>query len=120
MGMPTSAEVRKLEEQAHGAFIPEAAEVPPSSFLSLAPTTSASFPQGPRLRQSTTTTVPLTAAALAAASEEDQELVKRRTSSLSSDGVKRANVNRFLRLGPVHFGEHSDDHNSDWHEVAVE
>jgi hypothetical protein len=93
----------------------------PSVFLSLAPTTSTSYPQGqtPKSRQSSTestTTSPLTTDLLI---ETDSTVVaKRRASSISSDGSKSGL--RFLKLGPVHDGEHLDGQKGDWHEVAVE
>jgi len=42
----------------------------------------------------------------------DTELLKtRRSSSLSSDGSVQKR--RFLKLGPVHFGENSDDYSEE-------
>ncbi|KAI5925029.1 hypothetical protein F4810DRAFT_708834 [Camillea tinctor] len=67
---------------------------PPTTFLSLAPTTSSSYP----------TTQDVTPAN-----------TSRRSSSLSSVGSLR-----FLKLGPVHWGEHPGEHKGDFHEVAVE
>lgn len=71
----------------------------PSVFLSLAPATSASYPQ--------------TQASRAAATEVAQPAapVQRRSSSVGSNGYK------VLKLGPVHWGEHADDHKADFHEV---
>ncbi len=74
---------------------PETLERVVPTFLSLAPATSASYPQ-PKKAQP--------------AGEQ-----KRRTSSTSSDGSKH----RILKLGPVHWGQHLDDHEEDWHEVAI-
>ncbi|CAJ2500101.1 Uu.00g029540.m01.CDS01 [Anthostomella pinea] len=68
----------------------------PSTFLSLAPETSASYP-----------TTQSTAPGLA-----------RRSSSLGSQSS--AGSLRFLKLGPVHWGEHQGEHKDDFHEVAVE
>ncbi|KAL2154981.1 hypothetical protein VTH82DRAFT_3657 [Thermothelomyces myriococcoides] len=87
----------------------------PSTFLSLAPSTSDSYPRTQRPKQ------PLTSEALAAATKQQDgptsdEATKRRSSSLSSDASK----SRFLKLGPVHWGEHQDDHKGDFYEVAVE
>jgi len=81
----------------------------PSDFLSLAPATSASYPQQPKSR--------LTSAAL----EQlvDGQAAKPRTGSMSSDGNKSAGL-RFLKLGPVHFGEHRSESQSDWHDAVVE
>ncbi|KAF4783946.1 hypothetical protein HER10_EVM0002101 [Colletotrichum scovillei] len=75
-----------------------------SVFLSLAPTTSSSYPfrQQQQAAATTTTTEPAP--------------LKRRTSSMSSDG---SNGLRFLKLGPVHYGEHPDEHKSDWHPALL-
>lgn len=114
MSAPTTEQLRQLSERVVD-FVPETAVRPrrPSAFLSLAPKTSNSYPRLQRTKQ------PLTAEALAKVATEDEasaETMKRRTSSLSSDGSKL----RFLKLGPVHWGEHQDDHKADFHEVAVE
>ncbi|KAK4242666.1 hypothetical protein C8A03DRAFT_29094 [Achaetomium macrosporum] len=112
MSTATSQELRQLSEQAV-EFVPEAARRLPSTFLSLAPKTSDSYPRAQRVKQ------PLTAEALAEATKQDgasDETTKRRASSLSSDVSKF----RFLKLGPVHWGEHQDDNQADYHEVAVE
>jgi len=77
---------------------PEAPERRPSTFLSLAPATSTSYPQ----QQPRKTALPAGGPA-----EE-----KRRTSS-SGGGP------RILKLGPVHGGQHLGDHDEDFHEVAV-
>ncbi|KAM0329389.1 hypothetical protein ACHAQA_004696 [Verticillium albo-atrum] len=58
----------------------------PSHFLSLAPTTSSTYPQAP---------------------DASRPLI-RRSSSLSSSNSNAAGL-QFLRLGPVHYGEHPDD-----------
>ncbi|KAL2883059.1 hypothetical protein SGCOL_001751 [Colletotrichum sp. CLE4] len=76
-----------------------------SVFLSLAPTTSSSYP----FRQQQTAAVAVTAA--------EPAPLKRRTSSMSSDGA--ATGLRFLKLGPVHYGEHPDEHKSDWHPALL-
>jgi hypothetical protein len=91
----------------------------PSVFLSLAPATSDSYPQTPKPRQSSTestTTTPLTADLLV--NVDPTVAAKRRASSISSDGSKSGL--RYLKLGPVHDGEHLDGQKGDWHEVAVE
>jgi hypothetical protein len=82
--------------------------------LSLAPNTSDSFPKQ-KTKQPEASTEPLTTEALAEVSKVD---AKRRTSSLSSDGSKSGF--RFLKLGPVHYGEHQDESKGDYSEVAVE
>jgi hypothetical protein len=116
MSAPTPEQLRQLSEKAV-EFTPEIAERRPSTFLSLAPKISESYPRIQRTKQ------PLTAEALAQVPKDDStsasatEISKRRTSSLSSDASKF----RFLKLGPVHWGEHQDEHsNNDFHDVAVE
>ncbi|KAK1755284.1 hypothetical protein QBC47DRAFT_361302 [Echria macrotheca] len=89
-----------------------------SNFLSLAPNQSDSFPKQKTKQPEVATeatTEPLTTEALADISKVD---AKRRTSSLSSDGSKSGF--RFLKLGPVHYGEHQDESKGDYSEVAVE
>ncbi|GJC85106.1 hypothetical protein ColLi_07944 [Colletotrichum liriopes] len=78
-----------------------------SVFLSLAPTTSSSYP--------------FRAPQTAAAATEPAAPLKRRTSSVSSDGSKNGAAGglRFLKLGPVHYGEHPDEHKSDWHPALL-
>ncbi|KAI0397393.1 hypothetical protein F5Y17DRAFT_455055 [Xylariaceae sp. FL0594] len=66
----------------------------PTHFLSLAPETSASYPTAQAIKPATTS---------------------RRSSSVSSNGSLRV-----LKLGPVHWGEHPDEHKEDFHEVAVD
>lgn len=85
----------------------------PTAFLSLAPTTSESYPTQKPARD------------LAAASDIDivkEEGLKktRRSSSLSSDSSTASGSGkpRFLKLGPVHWGE-SVDGNGDWSEESV-
>jgi len=79
-------------------------------FLSLAPTTSASYPSTPLTKS------PVQAPAKVATTEEiDIELLKsRRSSSTSSDTSGKL---RFLKLGPVHYGK--GDGLGDWSEVAI-
>jgi hypothetical protein len=69
-------------------------EPKPKGFLSLAPTTSQSYPSA----------------------ESIKPAGPRRSSSTASE----AKSLRFLKLGPVHWGEHPDEHKEDFHEVAVE
>ncbi|KAI3324476.1 hypothetical protein HD806DRAFT_543200 [Xylariaceae sp. AK1471] len=68
----------------------------PTTFLSLAPETSASYPTA-----QATSPAPLG--------------IARRSSSVSSTGSLRV-----LKLGPVHWGEHPGAHKEDFYEVAVE
>ncbi|WYZ44226.1 hypothetical protein EsH8_VII_000662 [Colletotrichum jinshuiense] len=76
-----------------------------SVFLSLAPTTSSSYPF--RAQQQ-------------AAAVTEPAPLKRRTSSVSSAGSKGAATGlRFLKLGPVHYGEHPDEHKEDWHPALL-
>ncbi|KAM4058422.1 hypothetical protein HRG_006608 [Hirsutella rhossiliensis] len=66
----------------------------PSGFLCLAPATSSSYPQMPASRP---------------APANGAEPSSRRSSSASSTGP------RVLKLGPVHWGEHLDDHKEDFY-----
>ncbi|KAK4193389.1 hypothetical protein QBC35DRAFT_104624 [Podospora australis] len=109
MAAPTAEEIRQLSEQAQ-EFRP--AERRPSTFLSLAPKTSDSYPRAQQAK-TVAAAAPLTAEALAEVPDANS---KRRASSLSSDASKF----RFLKLGPVHWGEHRDEDKTDFHEVAVE
>ncbi|KAK4181055.1 hypothetical protein QBC36DRAFT_137825 [Triangularia setosa] len=112
----TPEQLRQLSEQAQ-EFRPENAFRRPSTFLSLAPSTSESYPRNQQ--QKTESAAPLTAEALAAipvVQPQQQDEQKRRASSLSSDASKF----RFLKLGPVHWGEHQDGVKEDYYEVAVE
>ena len=99
----------------------------PSSFLSLAPTTSASYPTSPKsptqvqepaaqVQQSSPAEAspPTETKTPAVARPEDvAELVKtRRSSSSGSDGSSKKG---YLKLGPVHFGEGDGD----WSEDAL-
>ncbi|RGP65981.1 hypothetical protein FLONG3_8984 [Fusarium longipes] len=73
---------------------------PKSSFLSLAPATSPSYPQKPAVGSQT----------------------RRRSStesSSSSSSNNSSNSYRILKLGPVHWGEHADDHKHDFHDVIL-
>ncbi|QUC21477.1 uncharacterized protein UV8b_05720 [Ustilaginoidea virens] len=73
-------------------------------FLSLAPATSASYPQAPASRAA-----PKEREASAAPAEP----TRRRSSSSSSRG------HRILKLGPVHWGEHLDEHKEDYHDISI-
>ncbi|KAL6919729.1 hypothetical protein ACHAPO_008723 [Fusarium lateritium] len=76
---------------------------PKSSFLSLAPATSPSYPQKPAVRSQTRPST-------------------ERRSSVESDASSSSNSNnsyRILKLGPVHWGEHADDHKHDFHDVVL-
>ncbi|KAI1844591.1 hypothetical protein JX265_001577 [Neoarthrinium moseri] len=70
----------------------------PMVFLSLAPTTSECFPTSQNYQPA-------------------KRPEARRSSSLSSNDSAKL---RFLKLGPVHYGEHRDEHKADYHEVAIE
>ncbi|KAL8370533.1 hypothetical protein RB595_000756 [Gaeumannomyces hyphopodioides] len=88
-------------------YSPSSSSVPGrrlSGFLSLAPTQSASYPQAQRSLQQQ---------AGAAPTALEAELHRqRRSSSLSSVGSNGGL--RFLKLGPVHWGEHQEDHQGDF------
>ena len=116
-------------------FAPAAEARQEPRFLSLAPTTSASYPSTPAVK-SPAPQSPLQAAAdtpnntiadptparalnttpaMPSAAVIDEALKTRRSSSLSSDGGSQKK--RFLKLGPVHFGEGG---NGDWSDVVVD
>jgi len=76
---------------------------PASSFLSLAPTISASYPRMPVSR-------PLVEATESAQPEPSS---RRSSSSSSTTGF------RVLKLGPVYWGEHADEHKADFHDVVI-
>jgi len=128
---PSRAELLTLENLYSTSA--EARTRQPSTFLSLAPTTSASYPSTPLIKspvvQSPTQApvLPTQAAentqtdavgitpAVGGVEEIDAEVLKtRRSSSLSSDGSSKK---RFLKLGPVHFGE--GDGKGDWSEDVI-
>jgi len=102
------------------------AERRPSVFLSLVPSTSESYPRAQKVQQQPQ---PLTADALAqqqaTTAAAAAAATKARSSSLSSDASSKTSGTgagglRVLKLSPVHWGEHQDSHQGDWHEVAVE
>ncbi|RGP68471.1 hypothetical protein FSPOR_5350 [Fusarium sporotrichioides] len=73
-----------------------------SSFLSLAPATSPSYPQKPA------------ASSYTPAAERRASVESNASSSSNSN-----NSYRILKLGPVHWGEHADDHKHDFHDVVL-
>lgn len=104
-----------------------ALELPGASFLSLAPTTSASYPLNPKAPtqapQSTARVQPTAQADTSSAAETNtlavpgaddaaEHLKIRRSSSSGSDASSKRG---FLKLGPVHFGEGDGD----WSEDAL-
>ncbi|KAH7319143.1 hypothetical protein BKA65DRAFT_482665 [Rhexocercosporidium sp. MPI-PUGE-AT-0058] len=97
----------------------ERAQLQTHTFLSLAPTTSASYPltkPSPAAKVISAESKPaVTEEALALAIPAVPVEKTRRSSSLSSDG-SLMQKRRFLKLGPVHFGA-SD---GDWSEDVVE
>ncbi|KAE8443275.1 hypothetical protein EG329_002063 [Mollisiaceae sp. DMI_Dod_QoI] len=98
----------------------ERSQVAVHRFLSLAPTTSASYPSTPKsptLKSPVQKPVAVADAAAEAATPVlpvDAEHKTRRSSSLSSNGSLMAK-RRFLKLGPVHFGEGDGD----WSEEVI-
>lgn len=105
-----------------------------SGFLTLAPIVSASYP---RCRQQSvshlTRPLPLThgphpepalsppPGSVSVASSVISMPKVRRSSSMSSDGSTGSKSRlRFLKLGPVHWGEHQGEHKEDWHELDDE
>ena len=130
---PTRQELLSMAFMGQENFIPAAEEQRPPRFLSLAPTTSASYPSTPKQKSpapqspiqasvdtSKTMTDPTsvkaldTTAAMPSAAVIAEALKTRRSSSLSSDGSQKR---RFLKLGPVHFGERGQ---GDWSEAVDE
>ncbi|PTB68283.1 hypothetical protein BBK36DRAFT_1167537 [Trichoderma citrinoviride] len=73
---------------------PPSPAVAPSAFLSLAPTTSSSYPQMP-------------------VGNPADLPERRRSSSTSTTGF------RVLKLGPVYWGQHADEHKDDFHDVPA-
>ena len=123
MAGQTPAEIIAMSAPAQNENVSASHIRRPSQFLSLAPATSASYPvQRPTSISSPKTSIELPRAlaapetAVVPTAEEIESLSKhRRSSSLSSDGS--VTKQRFLKLGPVHFGE--DDGKGDWSEVGV-
>jgi hypothetical protein len=127
MSSPTNAEMMNMAFMGQENYIPAAEEARPHTFLSLAPTTSASYPVNPITKSPVpkspvqAPTDPTAAAAtqattpaVPAPSALEEALKTRRSSSLSSDASGKR---RFLKLGPVHFGE--GDGNGDWSEDVL-
>lgn len=83
MSSPTLEKVSQVEQRVTNSF---AVPNPPCFFLSLAPTTSSTYPQA-------------------------SDFVGResRSSSISSTTSSQAGGFQFLKLGPVHYGRHLDD-----------
>jgi hypothetical protein len=97
----------------------------PSAFLSLAPTTSASYPStpksptqvqepaplGPQTSQGEAAPPTVAKATEVPRTEDVAELLKKsRSSSSGSDGSSKRG---YLKLGPVHFGEGGGDWSED-------
>lgn len=97
----------------------------PHKFLALAPTTSDSYPTSPRVRAEAVATVssteaqPVIVPAMAAGTPAlpDSLLKSRRSSSTGSEG-STGQKGRFLKLGPVHFGEDRDG-KGDWSDEVI-
>jgi len=123
--MATQAEILALAAASQN-FVPAAEEARQYTFLTLAPTTSASYPTAPlkstisppaKVDTVDDTKVDSTdaAAVIPAVPTADgaEPLKTRRSSSLSSEGSSGAAKKRFLKLGPVHFGEGDGDWSED-------
>jgi len=123
----TTTEVSALAMADQENFVPAAEELRPHSFLSLAPKISASYPATPipkseTLHQTAESPTVVEAKEVPELSGLDRELLLKasRSESMSSDassvGAQKAS-GRFLKLGPVHFGE--NDGKGDWSEQVV-
>ena len=106
--------LRSFQDAAMATSSPQ--ESKPFTFLALAPNTSSSYPR----EQRKSIPLPLGTDSTTEPAKEDDSATKSRASSLSSENDQNTSGRRFLKLGPVHWGEHQDDHKGDWHEVAVE
>ena len=102
----------------------------PHSFLSLAPTTSASYPVSRKnnpaseaakapITEDGQVDIPLAIISVPQVSGHEM-LNASRSSSMSSEAsnASPSQRKRFLRLGPVHDGEHADE-NGDWSEKVI-
>jgi len=135
MSTSSTAELISMAFSGQENFVPAAEEAQqerPHTFLTLAPTTSASYPliksttpqspiplRTPNNTQTDPTPSTTTQNTLGTAPTPeaiDEILKQRRSSSLSSDGSVQKR--RFLKLGPVHFGE--GDGKGDWSEEVLE
>jgi len=114
MSTPTSAEMVAMAYSGQENYVPAAEEARPHTFLSLAPTTSASYPLTPAAK-SPSPKSPAAAPVLPSPETIDELLKTRRSSSLGSDASSKR---RYLKLGPVHFGE--GDGKGDWSEDVLE
>jgi len=114
----TNAEILALAFSDQENYVPTSEERRGSTFLSLAPHTDSSYPSMPVVKSQALQTPQNTPAEASEGVETipttaiDTELLKtRRSSSLSSDGGVQKR--RFLKLGPVHYGESSDDYSEE-------
>lgn len=91
----------------------------PHTFLSLAPTVSASYPAKPATAKSPVLKAKATPGSEAVAGLAEISVVEksRRSSSMSSNGSV-GQRRRFLRLCPVHHGQHQGEE-GDWSEEVV-
>lgn len=84
-------------------------------FLSLAPTTSASYPSTPLAKSPIA--LPTQAPVQGKEATPEEILLKTRRSSSTSSDASASGKMRFLKLGPVHFGK--GDGLGDWSEVLA-
>lgn len=84
-------------------------EAPRSRFLSLAPATSASYPKTQARTHARAASIPTAA--------DDAALALRRSSTSSSSSSSNSGGYRVLKLGPVHWGEHPEEHKGDFHYI---
>ncbi|KAF4460549.1 hypothetical protein FALBO_12666 [Fusarium albosuccineum] len=85
---------------------------PKSNFLSLAPATSPSYPKKPATRAHVR-------AANVPEDDSSRPAPPRRSSTGSTSSSSSSNGYRILKLGPVHYGEHADDHKHDFHDIIL-
>jgi len=142
MTTPTPSELQALQLSSYAALPRGDRIAPPTAFLSLAPTTSASYPSQPTLSpraESVGSSISSSAAAIDSAvipkpdtdaaavllaTEADitpagvivESIKNRRSSSTISSESAGSVKQRFLKLGPVHWGEDKDG-KGDWVDV---
>jgi len=87
---------------------------PLGDFLTLAPTVSASYPTKEQAESPVSTALSSPDPAASAGNA-----FGRRRSSTTSSSSSQPQSLRFLKLAPVHYGQHVGQENVDFHEVAT-